>query len=134
MDAASTTRANNQADVDRMQQEQSQRIREINRKHAEDLKELKEHHEREMSVADAAYRVEFSAKKADFDRNLHEVSESQTHRLTDIAQKNDISLKQAQDIYKTQAEEVKTLGEKRLEKLREDQVNSRNNTRMKGNA
>jgi hypothetical protein len=127
--------ASAQPDSDRIAQEHSFKIRDMQKKQRQEVESLKEKHENEMKGMESAYQVEFTSQKDGFDKKLAELDAGQTNRLALTTRSNDMSLKQAQETYRIQAEELANRGEKKLNALREQTAMAEENiTRKKGNA
>jgi hypothetical protein len=90
-----------------------------------------------MKQLDAAYQVELSAKKDDYERKLAELQDSQNSHLNRIMKQGELNTKQAQETYRLQAEEVNARNEKKLNAIREQAVAAEQNINRKkdkGNA
>lgn len=127
--------ASNQSESDRIAQEHSFKIRDMQKKQRLEEEALKEKHEKDMKGLESAYQVEFSSQKDGFDKKLAELEAGQQNRLALTTRTNDMSLKQAQETYRIQAEELASRGEKKLNALREQTAMAEENiNRKKGNA
>ena len=132
-----TQNANNQSDADRVAQEQSLRIRDMRKKQQAEVDALNEKHDRDMKSLDQAYQVELTSHKDDYDRKLGNLQGSETSRLAAAAKTGDMNIKQAQETYRVQAEELAARGEKKLSALREQTAMGEENINRKkdkGNA
>ena len=134
MDTSSTERTARQGDAERLQQEQSFKIRDIQKRNREEMDSLTQKHESDMKTAEAAFRVEFNASKEEFQRKMDEMNSVQAQRLATLSVQNEGNLKQAQDTYKTQADQLRMQGEKRLNVIREEQKIANENIEKKGKA
>jgi hypothetical protein len=124
-----------QSESDRIAQEHSSKIRDIQKRQKVEENALKERHEHDMKGLESAYQVEFSSQKDGFDKKLAELEAGQQNRLALTTRSNDMSLKQAQETYRIQAEELASRGEKKLNALREQTAMAEENiNRKKGNA
>lgn len=134
MDTSSTDRSARQGEAERLQQEQSFKIRDIQKRNHEEMEALTQKHESDMKVAEAAFRVELNASKEEFQRKMDEMNSVQAQRLATLATQNEGNLKQAQDTYKAQADQLRMQGEKRLNVIREEQKLANENIEKKGKA
>ena len=107
MDTASTQQSSQLSDAERMQQEHSYRLREIKRRQDEEMRALTEKHEKDMKTTETAYRVELGAQKEEFERKMAELNASQAQRLSQLSQQSEVNVKQAQETYRQQAEQVR---------------------------
>ncbi len=119
-----TQRSSSQSEADRLSQEHSFKIRDLQKKQREELQMLADKHQRDMSTMDQAYTVELTSKKDEFERKLGDINESQASRLAQVSTNGELSVKQAQETYRLQAEELNSKGEKKLNTIRESQVNA----------
>jgi hypothetical protein len=90
-----------------------------------------------MSTLDQAYSVELTGKKDEFERKIGDINESQNSRLAQVSKTGEFNVKQAQETYRLQAEEISSKGERKLNAIREQHVNAEegiNRKSKKGNA
>ncbi|MGE3262697.1 MAG: hypothetical protein AB7K68_13025 [Bacteriovoracia bacterium] len=132
--ANSTPRPAQVSDAERLQQESNYRLRETKKKQDEEMRALVEKHERDMKTTANAFRVELGAQQEEFTRKMDELNSSQAQRLAQLSQQNEINLKQAQDTYRLQADQLRIQGEKKLSSIREEQLVSNENITKKGKA
>lgn len=134
MDTATTPRATQTSDAERLQQEQSFRVREIKKRNQEEIDALTQKHESDLKTMESAFRVEIGAQREDFDRKTSEMNATQAQRLATLSQQNEINMKQAQDTYRMQADQLRVQGEKKLGSIREEQALATENVSKKGKA